>query len=235
MSSSQRLGPTLRDRLAWLPRPAWARATVLRRVLAAALASLGIVSMLRGDPDSAQTAVVVAEHDLRPGHVLGAGDLRTVYRATGTLPDGVLRDPGALTGRTLAAAVRGGETITDVRVLGTRLAAASTGDADARIVPIRLADAGVAELLREGDRVDVISTVDRDNGDGGEQMRIKGAAAPPRATVLAPNAIVVLVSGEQPGGRGATKERVVLLALPTRHATAVAAASLTSALTVVFH
>ncbi len=106
---------------------------------------------------------------------------------------------------------------TDLRVVGPRLAAVATGARDARIVPIRLADNAVAEILRAGDRVDVI---------GGEEQ----GARPARS--LATDAAVVL-SG--PGdGRGA-KERVVLVAMDAEHATVVAAASLHTALTVVFH
>ena len=114
-----------------------------------------------------------------------------------------------------------GETFTDLRVVGPRLAAAAAGSADARIVPIRLADAAVADVLRAGDRVDVVGVEDA----GGP-----GASKPART--LATDAAVVLVTatGDR---RGA--ERVVLLALDTEYATAVAGASLRTALTVVFH
>ncbi|MGW5144157.1 flagellar biosynthesis protein FlgA, partial [Nocardia beijingensis] len=101
------------------------------------------------------------------------------------------------------------------------LAAAAAGAREARIVPVRLADTAVADILRAGDRVDVI---------GAEDMG--GAGARPART-LAADAAVVLVSGAGTG-RAAT-ERVVLVAMDAEHATAVAGASLRTALTVVFH
>ena len=114
-----------------------------------------------------------------------------------------------------------GETLTDLRLLGPRLAAAATGIANARIVPVRLADGGVAELLRGGDRVDVVTTTEKANS---------GAAPNPRTLAVA--ASVVLVTQAAGGVRGSS-DRIVLMALPNQQATTVAAASLTSALTVV--
>lgn len=231
---ADRVAPTLGDRLSSVLRPGWAHAAMLRRVLAVLLTALGVALMLRGNPDAVRTPVVVAAHDVAPGRLLTADDTRVVYRAAGTLPSGALRDPNQVAGRTLAAAVRAGETLTDIRLLGPRLAAAATGDANARIVPLRLADAGVAELLREGDRVDVVATVD----DAGipEQKGIgDNSAAPPEPKIIAADAMVVLVSDPQSGPRNAGKDRVVLLAMGAQPAITVAAASLSSALTVLFH
>ncbi|WP_231610607.1 RcpC/CpaB family pilus assembly protein, partial [Rhodococcus sp. CX] len=98
---------------------------------------------------------------------------------------------------------------------------AATGNPDARVVPIRLADAGVGDLLREGDLVDVL-TVAPGSGD-----------LSPNAQVLATGATVVLAHSAE--GARDQRERVVLLALAPDQATAVAAASLVSALTVTLH
>ncbi|QIS06246.1 flagellar biosynthesis protein FlgA [Nocardia brasiliensis] len=207
-----------REHFATWQRPPWADSLLARRVLATGLVVLAAVLFLRGDPDAERTTVVVAGRDLAPGHVLTDGDLRAEPRESATLPTGVVRDPTTVLGATLTGATRAGEVFTDLRVVGPRLAAVATGARDARIVPIRLADTAVTEILRAGDRVDVIG--------GAEQ-----GSRPART--LATDAAVVLVSG--PGDGRAVKERVVLVAMDAEHAAVVAAASLHTALAVVFH
>ncbi|WP_216914670.1 SAF domain-containing protein [Nocardia noduli] len=208
-------------RFALWNRPEWADQLLARRLLAAGLTVLAVVLFVRGDPDAGRAEIVVAGRDLAPGRALEAGDLRIVPHESGTLPDGAVRDTSTLIGATLTAAMRSGEVFTDLRVVGPRLAAAATGDHEARIVPIRLADTAVAEILRAGDRVDVI---------GAEEQT--GTSSKP-ARILATDAAVVLVSA--PGDRRTASERVVLVAMDSEHATTVAAASLRTALTVVFH
>ncbi|MGW4713419.1 SAF domain-containing protein [Nocardia sp. NPDC004260] len=202
-------------------RPPWADAVLARRLLAAVLAVLAAFLFFRGDPSAGRTTVLVAGRDLAPGRLLEADDLRAVPREAGTLPAGAVTDPAALVGATLTGAMRRGEVFTDLRVVGPRLAAAAAGAREARIVPVRLADTAVADILRAGDRVDVIGAEDA-GGPGARPAR-----------TLATDAAVVLVSGAG-AGRGAA-ERVVLVAMDAEHATAVAGASLHTALTVVFH
>ncbi|WP_067476715.1 SAF domain-containing protein [Nocardia amamiensis] len=202
-------------------RPQWADAALARRLFAAALAVVAAVLFVRGDPQTERTPVVVAARDLAPGRLIEPGDLRSSPREAGTLPAGAVADPAAVVGATLTGAMRQGEVFTDLRVIGPRLAAAATGARDARIVPIRLADTAVADILRAGDRVDVISAEDS-NGPG---------TRPPRT--LAMDAAVILVAG--PSGERGAADRVVLVAMDADHATTVAGASLRSALTVVFH
>ncbi|WP_405485951.1 SAF domain-containing protein [Nocardia sp. NBC_00511] len=193
---------------------------LLRRIAAVALLLLAGFLALREDPADRHTAVLVAGRDLPPGHVLADGDLRPLPRETATLPAGAVREPDRLRGATLTGAVAAGEIVTELRVVSPRLAALAAGSPDARIVPIRLADNAVAEVLRAGDRVDVVAGAE--SGPGGRPARL-----------LAADGAVVLVSGGEPGpGRG---DRVVLVALDARRATTVAAASLRTALTVVFH
>jgi pilus assembly protein CpaB len=83
-----------------------------------------------------------------------------------TVPDGALRAAPDLDGRTLAAPVRAGEIITDVRLVGRSLLAAY-GDSLVA-APVRVADAGSVRLLRPGDVVDVLAA-------GGDQA-VDGAA-----------------------------------------------------------
>ncbi|MVU82958.1 flagellar biosynthesis protein FlgA [Nocardia sp. ET3-3] len=198
----------------------WADTVLLRRAGAVALLVLAALLAVRTDPAAGHTEVLVAARDLSPGQILGDGDLRSAPRETATLPSGTVRDAQRLRGATLAGALAAGEIVTELRVVGPRLAAVAAHAPDARIVPIRLADNAVAEILRAGDRVDVVAG--EDGGGNGRPARL-----------LAADAAVVLVSGTE-NSRGRT-DRVVLLALDSRRATAVAAASLRSALTVVFH
>ena len=58
-------------------------------------------------------------------------------------------------GRTLAAPLREGEPVTDVRVVAEGLLA---GYPSLVAAPVRIADAGAVRLLRVGDRVDVVAT-----------------------------------------------------------------------------
>ncbi|MBH0776150.1 SAF domain-containing protein [Nocardia bovistercoris] len=211
-------GNTLRA--AFWNRPPWADQLLARRLLAAALIVAAIVLSLRGDPGARRAQVVVAGRDLAPGTSLSAEDLRLAAHESGGLPEGVLREQAPLLGATLTGAMRTGEVFTDLRIVGPRLAAVAGGARDARIVPLRLADTAVADILRAGDRVDVISAEET-----------TGPAVRPART-LATDAAVVLVS--EPGERRAA-DRVVLVAMDSDHATAVAAASLRTALTVVFH
>ncbi|MGQ4598302.1 SAF domain-containing protein [Nocardia sp. R6R-6] len=202
-------------------RPPWADAVLARRLLAAVLAALAAVLLIRGDPGTERMPIVVAARDLAPGRLLEAGDLRSAPREAGTLPAGAVADPATLVGATLTGAMRAGEVFTDLRVIGPRLAVAATGARDGRIVPIRLADTAVADILRAGDRVDVIGAEDSN-----------GPATRPFRTLVT-DAAVILVSS--PAGGRDTSERVVLVAMDAEHATTVAGASLRTALTVVFH
>ena len=218
------LAPTLGNRIGALLRPDWARTDTARRVAAALLVVAALVLLIRDAGGEVGEPVVVATRDLTPGHVLTAADVRVVDRPGTHIPAGTAPDLDAVTGRTVSSPVRSGEVLTDVRVLGPRLAVAAAGSADARIVPVRLSDTGLANVIREGDRVDVLTVRTTDGAD---------VPRPTAATMLASGATVVLVAPEGPsGGR---RDRVVMLALPAPEASTVAAASLTDAITVTLH
>ena len=124
-----------------------------RRPLAALLAAAAVltgVHELRPPPAEVE-AVPTAARDLPAGTILGRDDVTTVDYASGTAPTGVARDA---VGRVLAAPVRAGEPLTDVRLVGAPLAAAYP---DEVAVPVRLPDAAMAELLRVGDRIDLVA------------------------------------------------------------------------------
>ncbi|MDJ0428943.1 RcpC/CpaB family pilus assembly protein [Rhodococcus fascians] len=214
-----RLDSTLLDRFA--QRPAWVGSVKVRRIAAGILVAVAVLLFVDDAAGDDRVRVVTAGRDLMPGTILTAADVAVAEWDSATVPDGAVLDSVDVDGRTLTGPVRAGELLTDVRLLGSRTATAAVG-VEARVVPVHLADAGVTDLLREGDRVDVLTVETQENPD-----------APPAARILASGAMVVLVSAEAGGGR--QRDRVVLLALPTEDATTVAAASLVSALTVTLH
>ncbi|MGA5543528.1 SAF domain-containing protein [Mycobacterium sp. NPDC051198] len=203
-------------------RPDWTRTVAARRAAAAGLVILAAIAAFRSDPHGDYAEVAVAAHDLSPGVALTAADVRLERHSTATVPDGAQRDVAPMIGATLTAPARRGEVITDVRLLGSRLAETAAGP-DARIVPVKLNDTALLDLIRPGDIVDVL-TVTADHDDKG----------PARPVVVAAGAVVVLVS-EKARGAGVGSDRVALVALPARPANEVAATSLVQALTLTIH
>lgn len=218
-AGKNRLDSTLLDRIT--VRPAWVDSTKFRRITAGALVALAAVLFAQDSIGDNRVRVVTAGRDLTPGTVLTSADVAVAQWDSALVPEGALLDTGGVDGQTLTGPVRAGELLTDVRLLGSRTATTALGT-EGRVVPVHLADAAVTELLREGDRVDVLTVEAREDPN-----------AVPTARVLASGAVVVLVSADAGGTRA--RDRVVLLALPTEDATAVAAASLVSALTVTVH
>lgn len=208
-------------------RPDWTRTVLARRVAACGLVVLATLAALRSDPAGDYAEVVVADHDLRPGAALTPADVRLEKRLAATIPDGSLADVSAVAGSTLAGPARRGEVLTDVRLLGSRLAEAaiaSKAGPGARIVPLRLADGALIDLVRVGDVVDVLAAP------------TTGSSEPSQAApkVVATDAVVVLVSAK-PKVQGADGDRVVLVALPARVANTVAGSTLGQAVTLTLH
>lgn len=207
--SGRRVAPRPHERLLDALRGSgWRRTALLRRAAAGVLAVLALVLALiprdRGSP------VLVAARDLPSGTALGPPDLAVVGWPTALVPAGALGAPGEADGRVLVGAVRAGEPLTDVRLVGADTAGRLTGRSGDAAVPIRLPDPDVARLLAPGSRVDVI-TAGRDDG---------------RPVVLAADAAVLTVLAAEPEGPGAGHGRLVLVALPRGDAARVATAAL---------
>lgn len=184
------------------------RTRLIRRWLAACLLLAGALLVIH--PGSARGApTVLAARDLPSGTTLRAADVRLADLPEQARPTGVLSSFDAVGGRSLAGAVRAGEPLTDVRLA----ALPGPGDPGTATVPVRLADAAVAEMLGPGRRVDVV------------------AAPEPGApgSVLASGATVVTVARQEPAS---AKGALVLLRLPEATATRVAAISLERPVTV---
>lgn len=160
----------------------------------------------------------MAARDIGPGVELTEEDVRVDLVASTSLPDGFLSELDVVLGDVPAGPIRRGEVITDVRVLDSRLAEVAAGP-DARIVPLHLTDPALLDLVRAGDVVDVLAAPS------------DGAIRP---QVVASGAVVVMVS-PKPKSPSSGDDRVILVALPADTANAVAAATLTDAVTLTFH
>ncbi|PRY49301.1 Flp pilus assembly protein CpaB [Geodermatophilus tzadiensis] len=150
--------------------------------------------------------MVTAATDLPAGAVLTTAGLATTELPAGAVPDGSATDPAALAGRVLAAPLRAGEPVTDVRLVGPGLTASLPAGQVA--APVRLADLAVAGLAGAGDRVDVLATA-------------PGAA---RAEVVARAAPVLAAPQGDDGG-------LLVLAVDEATAATLAAAATTATLT----
>jgi Flp pilus assembly protein CpaB len=188
---------------------------VLRRVAAAALALVAVALAVKPEPGSAaaSVAVLVARHDLAPGRLLDLSDVELRRLPVDLVPTGALREPSAADGRLLSGAARRGEPLTDVRLAGPELTKLATGRDGRAAVPIRLADAGVADLLHPGREVDVITPDTRSDS----------------TSILAERAPVLAV---RPPQDRSDQGRLIIVGLPQQQAARVASASLTQSVTV---
>jgi pilus assembly protein CpaB len=210
--------PLLRQRWDKLRQAAaFGQTLLLRRVAAAVLVGLAAITALYSsrDPSPGDMAVVAAQ-DLSPGTVVEASQLTVRRLPAQAVPDGAARSPAAVLGRTVAAPVRRGEALTDVRLTGPDLTQFISGNSELVSVPLRLADPGVAALLRAGTTVDVV-TVGPQQGE---------------PVVLARGARVLAVLES---GTTQRDGKLVLIALDPVAATRVAATSISQNLTVTVH
>ncbi len=204
--------PTRRDqaRLRWraVRRQVLARRRGLAALCAAAAVATALHSLRPVQPET--RTVVAAARDLPAGTVLAATDLTSVALPSGAVPSGSVREAA---GRTLAAPIRAGEPVTDVRLVGAPLVAAYPGRV---AVPLRLPDPGMVDLLRVGDRIDLVAA----DPQGGAAVEV----ARDLVVMALPDAAEETVSGVLPG-------RLVLLAVPAPLRTRIAQAAVAKFLT----
>ena len=188
-----------------------------RGLLAAGLAAGSVATALPvlAPPPPETQQVLAAARDLAPGAALTAEDVRPIALPPAAVPAGSLPAGQSVDGRRTAGAVRAGEPLTDVRLVGPGLLAALPGP-DLVAVPVRLVDAAAGGLLRPGDRVDVLAAATSD-----------GAA--PTATVVAAAAPVLAVPEQADDPEGA----LVVLAAPSATAARLAASAVSSRLSAV--
>src|SRR5690606_1171995 len=89
------------------------------------------------------------------GSTLRTDDLEPVTFPAELVPAGAVRAHDRPRGHVLAAPMRAGEPLTNARLLGPDLASAYGDDLVA--APVRIADPGSVQLLKVGDRVDVLA------------------------------------------------------------------------------
>jgi len=206
---------TLADRRTRLHRVV--RRTVLARrrplaALCAAVAVLAGVHAARPTP-SATVAVTVAARDLASGTVLGPDDVVERHLPAGSAPRG---SEAHAVGRTLAAPVRRGEPVTDVRLVAPALVSGYPGRV---ALPVRIADADVVGLLRVGDHIDLVAADPRSGSASYVAVDVPVLALPATAEQGA-------------GSTGLTGRLVVVAAVPSE-VDSIAGAAATDLLSVV--
>ncbi len=120
------LNPSPLTRLLAVLRPDWSRTVAARRVAAGRLVILAAVAALRPDP-AATAPTSSSPRAIWPRDRTTADDMRLETASAATIPDGSQTDVDAVVGATLAGPARRGEVLTDVRVLGPRLAESAAG------------------------------------------------------------------------------------------------------------
>jgi Flp pilus assembly protein CpaB len=118
-------------------------------VAAVAAVLIGISAARPPEPPSVD--VLRAVREIAAGSTLSAGDIRTDRIPVSAAPVSPLADSALAVGRTAAGTIGDGQVLTE-----TDLGTPRAGHGKV-IAPFRLADAQVAQLLRVGDRVDVIA------------------------------------------------------------------------------
>lgn len=193
-----------------------------RRLLAAGLlaGSMAFGLDALAPPAPATVSAVSATHDLPAGAQLGDDDLTVARVDPATVPDGVLRRPALARGATLVSAVRRGELLTDVRLLGP--GALDRLGPGLVAAPVRIADAESVRLLRPGSVVDVLAAGATDGSSVGQARLV--AASVPVLTVPRPR-------GDRFDSLG--EGSLVLLATTSATAVRLAAASVSERLSVV--
>lgn len=194
-----------------------------RRLFASGLLAGSVALALSAlDPAPPTTVrVVAAARDLSGGARLTLDALRTTELPPAAVPHGAVRHPEQLVGRVLAAPVRRGEIMTDVRVVGAPLLR-SYGEGLVA-VPVRIADGASVALLQPGDVIDVLAAAAPD---------IAVTSAPTRADVVAASAPILSLPSRRETAFGGGEDAGALVVLATSAPTAarLAAAAVTSRL-----
>ncbi len=209
-----------------------------RRLVASGCLGLAValgLGAVRPAPPTTR-AVLVAAHDLVAGQLLVTGDLALRRFPVDLVPAGALGDGDSVAARRVTGAVRAGEPLTDARLVGLSMLRGLSGQV---AVPVRVADAEVARLVRPGDRVDLVAGPSDPVGQPLDRATI-GRGPQDSGTVgslLAASALVLAVPGpagdSSPGVGSTSGGALVVLAVPDETALRVAAA--TTPITLLLH
>jgi pilus assembly protein CpaB len=190
-----------------------------RRLLAAAFAAIAVVATVHAArPAPPRTSLVwTAAHDLNGAEPLAAGDLRPEAIPAALVPAGAIVTDQHVVGRLLAAPVRRGEPLTDVRLLGPALLSALP-QPGLVAAPVRVVDgSATAALVHPGDLVDVLATRDADT-----------VGAPPGGSVVRGAQVLAVPATDPAAGDSGG---LVIVAVTPAQATALARVGATSRLT----
>jgi Flp pilus assembly protein CpaB len=194
---------------------AWRRRLLVAGLLAGSMA-FALHALAPPPPPGVQ--VLVAARDVAAGATLQSRDLRVESRPVGSVPHGSLRAPSDASGRPVVSAVRRGEVLTDVRLVGSAvLRGLGPGLVAA---PVRVADAETVALLATGDVVDVLAA----NAEGGIEARLVAAGV---------RVLSVPRTSTSRFGAGLSDGALLLLATSSPTAARLAAAAVTDRLSVV--
>jgi Flp pilus assembly protein CpaB len=168
-----------------------------RRGLAALCAGLAVLVALQAQaaPPPPRSSVLVASRDLAAGVPVSADDLTRGAFAPDSVPEGVIGRLADAVGRTTVGPVRRGEPLTDVRLLGAGMLERHPGSV---VVPVRIGDQAAVDLLRVGDRVDILAADPQGDGPATTvASRVPVVAIPPagrNSSGLVPGALVVVAT-----------------------------------------
>jgi Flp pilus assembly protein CpaB len=188
-----------------------------RRLISAVCAALAVAVGFQAaaGPPPPETTVLTAAHDLPGGTVVRDSDLSTAAFTPDSVPAGVLSSATEAIGRTTAAPVRSGEAITDVRLVSGSMLAAYPGLVAA---PVRIGDAGAVDLLKVGDRIDLIAA----DPQGAAEARVVASGVP-----------VISIPRPRENSTATTQGGLVVVAISDGTAQDLAAAAVSSFLSLV--
>lgn len=187
-----------------------------RRKLAALCAVAAVLTGLTAlaPPRPPTSPAVRTTTDLAGGTVLRTADLQLVHLPRDALPSGALDAVDLAVGKTLAGRVAAGQVVGTADLVGGRF----RGAVGRVIAPVRLADADLTALLSDGDLVDVVGADEQTGHAKVVASSVRVIAVPPAA--------------RDPGG--AAGGGLILVEVARSTASALAAASVTTQLSVVW-
>lgn len=185
-----------------------------RRKIAAGFAVIAVfatLSALTPVPNDV-VDVVTAAKALPAGTKLGASDVKVRQVPRPLVPDEAITQPEQAHGRTLAASLTSGSILTSATILGEASVAANP---DEQLVPIRVADTGVVNLLRVGDHISVVA-VSFDGKQSVLATRVRVAALPQQSNSSIESGALIVVAADQPtaaklAGAGAQSKLGIVL------------------------
>lgn len=150
---------------------------IIISVVLAALAILLVHSYIRQKESSlldlaGKVPVVVANQDIKEMELIDKTAVRLDYLPKKYLQPGALQDPSLVIEKIAAVPLKQGEQVVDTKLLdpGTKTGLSFKVSPGNRAITLPISDVhGVAQLIKPGDRVDVLSSIDYGKGDREER------------------------------------------------------------------